>query len=206
MSRRQGPIYISWDSCVFFAWIKDEPLDDYIKKGIEQTIENAYSGQVVIVSSTITLSEVLQTKMTADQKEKYAQVFKHPSLQLVDVDRRIAAKAALIRANGYEVREIEAGIPATGPLGAIGLSTDQFVGIYADLSSKINEVISDGRDWRFAHPNPFGYEDAAVSDSASAMALSIRVAVLGSDYKPTVLVRMSLFRSTRATDCNTQNR
>lgn len=42
-------------------------------------------------------------KMSSDQKDKYAKIFTHPALQIVDVDRRIAAKAAVIRER-YDTR------------------------------------------------------------------------------------------------------
>jgi hypothetical protein len=102
-SKRQGSTVVYWDSCIFFAWIKDELLPESVKKGIEQTIEKAYKGEAVIATSVVALTEVLQSKMTADQKEKFKEIFHHPHLQMVDVDRRIAAKAAVVREH-YDTR------------------------------------------------------------------------------------------------------
>jgi hypothetical protein len=97
MKPRKRLKLIYWDSCIFFAWIKDEPWPDDIKNGIEQTLEHAYSNQLAIVTSSVTLTEVIQSQLTMEQKERYAKIFQHPNLQLYDVDRRIAGKASVIR-------------------------------------------------------------------------------------------------------------
>jgi hypothetical protein len=102
-SKPQKPRKIYWDSCIFFVWIKDEPQDESVKNGIEQTIELAYQGNVIIVTSAVTLIEVLQSKMTSEQKQKFREIFHHRSLQLVDLERRIAEKAAVIR-EAYDSR------------------------------------------------------------------------------------------------------
>lgn len=97
MKPRKRLKLIFWDSCIFFAWIKDEPWPDDIKKGIEQTLEHAYSNQLAIVTSSVTLAEIIQSQLTKEQKERYAKIFQHPNLQLYDIDRRIAGKAGVIR-------------------------------------------------------------------------------------------------------------
>lgn len=103
MKPRKRLKLIFWDSCIFFAWIKDEPWPDEIKKGIEQTLEQAYSNQLAIVTSSVTLAEVIQSQLTKEQKERYARIFQHPNLQLYDIDRRIAGKAGVIR-EAYDTR------------------------------------------------------------------------------------------------------
>jgi predicted nucleic acid-binding protein len=87
-----------WDSCIFFAWIKQETCwPEEVTRGIEQEIEQAYSKELIIVTSVLTLNEVLQSQMSKEQKERYQGIFHHPSLQLVEIDRRIASDAAVIR-------------------------------------------------------------------------------------------------------------
>lgn len=51
----------------------------------------------------MTLTEALQAKMSDEQKRKFREIFNHPNLQLVDVDRRIALKASTIR-EAYDTR------------------------------------------------------------------------------------------------------
>ena len=88
-----------WDSRIFLAWIKQEACwSDEVTKGIEQEIEQAYTGQLIVATSCVTLTEVLLSRMTKEQKDRYQKLFRHPSLQLLDIDRHVAAKAATIRA------------------------------------------------------------------------------------------------------------
>jgi predicted nucleic acid-binding protein len=94
--QRRKKVY--WDTCVFIAWIGDESSwPDDVKKGIQQTIELAISGEVMIVTSALTLAEILETKMTPDQKIKFRTAFSAPYLQLIDVDRKIGVLSAQIR-------------------------------------------------------------------------------------------------------------
>lgn len=105
-SKRVGRRLIYWDACIFLCWIKDEPQPEPIKKGIAQTLENAYKKELVIVTSTVTLVEVLQSNLTADQKQRYREVFHHPNLQLIDLDRRVAGEAGIIRET-YDTRKFD---------------------------------------------------------------------------------------------------
>jgi hypothetical protein len=96
-----------WDTCIFLAWIKDEKCwPEEIKKGIEQEIEQAYSNQLVIATSVITITEVLLSKMTKEQKDRYYNIFKHPSFQLIELTKPIAGKAAVIR-EFYDTRKYD---------------------------------------------------------------------------------------------------
>jgi predicted nucleic acid-binding protein len=96
--KREKIRLIYWDSCVFFAYIKQETCwSEDVMKGIDQIIEQAYAGQVAIVTSAITIAEVLQSNMKSEDKERYQKTFSHPNLQVMDVDRRISSKAAVIR-------------------------------------------------------------------------------------------------------------
>lgn len=133
MNSKRGLVKIYWDTCVFLAWIKDENQPDDVKKGIEQTIEQAYSGEVVIVTSTITLTEALQTKMTPDQKTRYQQAFRNSRLQLVDVDRRIASRAATLREH-YDTRVFDAkGVLSRGSFMSLGDSLHIATALHIDV-------------------------------------------------------------------------
>lgn len=107
MSSKRDIRTIYWDACIFFVWIKQETCwpEDTVK-GIEQTVEQAYAKRVVILTSVVTLTEILQSQMKSEDKERYRKVFGHPQLQLMDVDRRIAEKAAIIR-EYYDTRAFD---------------------------------------------------------------------------------------------------
>ena len=92
------PRRLYWDTCVFLAWIKAEtcwPQD--VTDGIQQTVDEWSSGKVVIVTSSITLLEILSSQLSIVQKDEITKAFARPALQLVDLDRRIAGKASVIR-------------------------------------------------------------------------------------------------------------
>jgi hypothetical protein len=98
------PRLIYWDTCVFLAWIKGESCwPEDVTKGIEQIVEQNAAKEVILVTSVITLAEILQANLTVEQKDKVAGIFRNPTLQLIDVDRRVAGKAATIRA-AYDSR------------------------------------------------------------------------------------------------------
>src|SRR5216684_201205 len=89
-------------------------------KGIEQTLEQVYKKQLVLMTSVITLTEVLQSKMTPEQKQIYRNVFGHQHLQLMDVDRRVGEKAANIR-EFYDTRIFDAsGVVKNGSVMSLG--------------------------------------------------------------------------------------
>jgi hypothetical protein len=105
--RRTRGRAIYWDTCIFLAWIKNENVwPDDVMKGIEQTIEMALSGQVVIVTSSLTRVEALSANLTKDQKQKFVDAFNSPQIQLMDLDRRIADRAAAIR-DHYDTRKLD---------------------------------------------------------------------------------------------------
>jgi hypothetical protein len=107
MSSKSHGRSVYWDSCIFFAWIKQETCwPEDIIKGIEQTIEQTYAKRIVIVTSVATLTEILQSQMKPEDKDRYQKLFGHPQLQLMDVDRRIAAQAAVIR-EYYDTRAFD---------------------------------------------------------------------------------------------------
>ena len=104
---RGKPKRLYWDTCVFLAWLKNETCwPEDVLKGIEQTVEELRARSVVIVTSAITMLEILSSQMTKEQKDAFAKVFSDPQLQLIDVDRRIAGKASAIRSY-YDDRQFK---------------------------------------------------------------------------------------------------
>jgi|GEM_PF-1710858 len=92
------PKLLYWDTCIFLAWIKMETCwPEDVTKGIEQVVDSWRSGKTIIVTSSLTMLEVLSAQLSVDQKDLLRKVFSQPTLQLVDIDRRISAKASVIR-------------------------------------------------------------------------------------------------------------
>lgn len=61
------PIYY-WDSCLFLAWIKDEERQSGDMDGVREVIERVKRRDATIVTSVLTLTEVLDSKLPAGMK------------------------------------------------------------------------------------------------------------------------------------------
>jgi hypothetical protein len=62
------------------------------------------AGRLIIVTSAITMLEMLSSQMSGGHKDAFGRIFSDPNLQMVDLDRRVAGKAAAIRSH-YDDRK-----------------------------------------------------------------------------------------------------
>lgn len=85
------PELIYWDSCAFLGWLQREPDKENLCAG---TLERAKAGEVGIVTSALTLTEVLWTKgapkITADKADTLRKFFRHSWIRVQNVSRGIA--------------------------------------------------------------------------------------------------------------------
>lgn len=85
---------IYWDSDAFLGWLQEEPGKADLCLG---TIERAKAGDIVIVTSTLTLAEVLWMRggprIPEDKADKVRRFFRHSYLGLWTVTRSIAEDA-----------------------------------------------------------------------------------------------------------------
>lgn len=87
-----------FDTCVFLHWLSDPEKDRDVVDGIEQIVSLAEQNKsVIIVTSVITRIEVLKTKMTSENTERFARMLGQFSVQSVNVDPRVAMLAHDIR-------------------------------------------------------------------------------------------------------------
>ncbi|WP_185969867.1 type II toxin-antitoxin system VapC family toxin [Rhizobium straminoryzae] len=83
-----------WDSGVFLAWLQNEAgrID-----GCRDTLDRAKAGEIVIVTSALTITEVLWTKdgprLSEDKAEILNGFFRRSYIRVVNLDRAIAQKA-----------------------------------------------------------------------------------------------------------------
>jgi predicted nucleic acid-binding protein len=83
-----------WDSCTFLGWLAEEPdkVDD-----CQSVIRHAEAGNVRIVTSSLTLTEVIKLKgkppLAAVAEPKIKAFFKHEWIVVVQLDRFIAEAA-----------------------------------------------------------------------------------------------------------------
>ncbi len=91
---------IYWDTCIFLAWIQEEkppkrkPGD---MEGIESVIKSLSRGELLILTSVLTHTEVLASKMNDRAKKRYGDIFERPDVIEIAVDHTIAILASEIR-------------------------------------------------------------------------------------------------------------
>lgn len=93
-----------WDSCAFLGYLNNEP--DKADK-CESVLQAAEEGKIDIVTSALTLTEVIKTKggpaIPRDQEQKIRDFFEHPWIIVREVDRFVAEQAReLIWAHGLK--------------------------------------------------------------------------------------------------------
>ena len=94
MSGNKLPL-ICWDSCVFLAWFKkegDKPLD-----AIQEILTAISNDKLILLVSAVCCTEVLNESGKTDARTQFNGFVKRRSVQMVDVDWRIANLAADIR-------------------------------------------------------------------------------------------------------------
>lgn len=89
------PIY--WDSDCFLGWLQEEPSKvDLCRAGIDR----AKRGEVLLVTSTLTLAEVLwmrgQPRISKDRAELVQRFFRRSYIRLRNVTRKTAESAQLL--------------------------------------------------------------------------------------------------------------
>lgn len=82
---------VYWDSDCFLGWFKNER--DKINK-CKGTVEKAKKGELKIITSAITLTEVIRLKdkppLTQQDEKKISGFFKHEYIIIQNLDRKIA--------------------------------------------------------------------------------------------------------------------
>lgn len=96
-----GKEAIYWDSCIFIAYATNETrVDERDMAGVEELVKLIDMNQFVLVTSVITITEVLEKSSGTKAREIFLDFFKRPNSLLVDITRPIAEIAHDIR-NDY---------------------------------------------------------------------------------------------------------
>ena len=98
-----NPLYY-WDTCLFIAWLKDEQRKTGDLDGVREVIERSKRRDVRIMTSVITIAEVLASKLPAGMDTLFQGMMKRVSKQ--GVDSKIAVLAHDLR-NYYSLRAAE---------------------------------------------------------------------------------------------------
>ena len=97
---------IYWDANVYLAWLKGEEIHGrtYLD-AIRETAKENFEKKVVIITSTITLVEVLQAKLSEEQERLFRKSFKYQDHIARDVDPPVAIMARNFRQSLYAKNE-----------------------------------------------------------------------------------------------------
>jgi predicted nucleic acid-binding protein len=97
MSGTKRKVYY-WDACIYLAHIKNEVSHGkHHLDAISQIAKENFENKNLIITSVITLTEVLSSSLTAEQEEAFLKTFKSTNHTLYDVDYAIARKARRFR-------------------------------------------------------------------------------------------------------------
>ncbi|GAG85132.1 unnamed protein product, partial [marine sediment metagenome] len=87
-----------WDTSIFIAWIKDEersnPQD---MRGLADVVYEIQEGNVQLVTSVITTTEVFTGDLDKRQKKRFDSLFGRPSIVRINVTQSIADTAKILR-------------------------------------------------------------------------------------------------------------
>ncbi len=93
-----GKEAIFWDSCIFIAYAKNEDRSDPSDMtGIDELVRSFEMNQYELVTSVITIPEVLENSTGTKAYQIFLDIFKKPNVLLVDITRSIAEIAHNIR-------------------------------------------------------------------------------------------------------------
>ena len=97
MSGNEVKRVLYWDTCIYLAWLKGEDNGASVNEGIKEAVDENWDGKLLIVTSTITLIEVLESSLTDEQEVRFQQSFRKQLHVLRDVDPAVAVKARVFR-------------------------------------------------------------------------------------------------------------
>lgn len=97
MSGRKPSVY--WDSCIFLALIKDEKREAGEMEELEAVALAMESGNLTIMTSTITRVEVLSAHMNEEQENTFARLCQSDKVNLIAPDTRITNLASDLRSH-----------------------------------------------------------------------------------------------------------
>ena len=114
---------IYWDACIFIAHFKNETRPDPLDmQGVQELVKKIDEGKLHLVTSVITLTEVLQSHMGTENQTLFKQLFQRRNCHLVDVTSKIAEISHDIRDYYQQQKQVD-NLPTVTTADAIHLAT-----------------------------------------------------------------------------------
>lgn len=122
MSGKKELVY--WDACIFLAHLKDEKRADPLDMaGVREQMIRIDKAEIQLATSVITLTEVLESGVPTDTRNRLGLIFHRRNCHLVEVNMRIAEISHTIR-DYYQVEKSKGGLlPTVTTPDAIHLAT-----------------------------------------------------------------------------------
>lgn len=115
-----------WDTCCFIAWLTGEGHPKEVLDGLDEIAREVTENRAMLCTSVMTNTEILDGQLTAEQSEKFQNIFKRRNVTQITLDQRISRKASEIR-NYYNQKGIKVKTPdATHLASAIIYQADEF--------------------------------------------------------------------------------
>ena len=90
-----------WDTCLFVSWLADEKRPSGDMDGVREIVAKVKKRDGSIVTSALTLAEVLPSKCPAGVFNLFEDLLKRTTFRVISVDRKIAKLAGDLRVH-YE--------------------------------------------------------------------------------------------------------
>ncbi len=93
-----------WDTCLFISWLADEKRPAGDMDGAREIIEQIKRRDGSIITSALTIAEVLSSKFPAGVFNLFEDLLKRTNITIVSVDRKIAKLAGDLRVHHEKER------------------------------------------------------------------------------------------------------
>jgi predicted nucleic acid-binding protein len=81
---------IYWDSCIFLAWFYNEPNEPSVVDGIEEMVRDIDNNRAKLITSIITRTELLESRMDDTARARFATLFQRRNVLMINLDHRIS--------------------------------------------------------------------------------------------------------------------
>jgi predicted nucleic acid-binding protein len=108
---KAGKPIIYWDTAVWLAWLLNERhWPETVVAGIEDVVRHLDDGKLILFTSSITRSEIFQSRLSQEQKNKWQSMMRRSDLHEVAADSRVNDRSSAIR-EYHDTRKVKIATP-----------------------------------------------------------------------------------------------